>query len=264
RREGIDLVLTGSIESSGKGYTIKTWTLYPTKSEKITEVFQEITEKSEVLKETYKLANQLASKLGGVKLRYKSHITTTSLEAMNAYSKAYSLEHLGKEQEAIQEYLRAIQEDPRFGKAYHNLAVVYYNIGQIQKAIESFEMAMAQLDRMTEKEMNAIRSSYYLLIGNYKRAIESISAQLKYDPLRRANLALAYFFTRDMKKAVEEGKRALELAPKEVYPRYNLVWYAMGAGDFELADKEARTLLNQNPEFADGYVCFALLELIQG
>ena len=267
RREGIDLVLTGSIESSGKGYTIKTWTLYPTKSEKFAEVSQEITEKSEVLKETDKLANQLASKLGGVKLRYKSHSTTTSLEAMNAFSKALSYEKQGKDKEAIQEYLLAIQKDPRFGMAYGNLAVVYYNLGQEQKAVEYFKMAMTHLDRISETEKNEIRSKYYLITRNYKKAIESFKVILDESPQNGwalTNIAFAYFFARDMKKAVEEGKKAVELDPENVHRRYNLVWYAMGAGDFELADKEAGTLLNQNPDFAAGYVCYALLKLIQG
>jgi tetratricopeptide (TPR) repeat protein len=220
-----------------------------------------------VLKETDKLANQLASKLGGVKLRYKSHYTTTSLEAMNAFSKASSFGKQGRDQEAIQEYLRAIQKDPRFGLAYNGLAVVYYNLGQEQKAIEYFKMAMMHLDRITEVEKNEIRSNYYLITRNYKKAIESFRGILKEAPREgwaRMNLAFAYFFARDMKKAVEEGKKGIELDPKNLDSRYNLVWYAMGAGDFELADKEARTLLNQNPEFLNGYVCFALLELIQG
>ncbi|MGD8536386.1 MAG: hypothetical protein PVF66_11105, partial [Candidatus Aminicenantes bacterium] len=62
----------------------------------------------------------------------------------------------------------------------------------------------------------------------------------------------------------EVGRRAVELNPNESLPRYNLVWYLMGAGDLEAADKEARALIDLDPEYWDVYVCKALIELANG
>jgi tetratricopeptide (TPR) repeat protein len=67
-----------------------------------------------------------------------------------------------------------------------------------------------------------------------------------------------------MAKAAEVGRRAVELNPNESLPRYNLVWYLMGASDFNAAEQEAHGLIELDPEYWEVYVCKALIELAQG
>ena len=65
---------------------------------------------------------------------------------------------------------------------------------------------------MTDREKYRTRSGYYLATRNQAKAIEELSAlvnQFPADTAGHANLALAYFYSRDMNKALEEQKRAL-------------------------------------------------------
>ena len=50
-----------------------------------------------------------------------------------------------------------------------------------------------------------------------------------------ANLALAYFYRRDMNAALEYGRKSIEIFPKNVPQRNNVGLYAMYAGQFDAA-----------------------------
>jgi tetratricopeptide (TPR) repeat protein len=67
-----------------------------------------------------------------------------------------------------------------------------------------------------------------------------------------------------MSNAVEKQKQALETSPTDIGGRYNLVWYLMGAGDFETAEEEARYVVSIKPEYTEAFICLALTELLQG
>jgi serine/threonine protein kinase/Flp pilus assembly protein TadD len=267
RRTGTNFIIAGAIEQSDKGYTIKTWALYPDKTDKVFEISKNISEKSDVLQETNKIARTVASTLGKTKVRSSPRITTSSLEAMKAFSTALRFEGENKINEAIKEYLRAVEYDPDFGHAFSNLAILYQNLGQIEKTKKSYEDALARMDRMTESEKMSLRCKYYLFVRNYDGAIESFNQYLEANPNNSwalGNLALAHFYARNMSQAVKTEKRALELSPTNTLGRYNLTWYLMGAGDFESAEKEARYVVNVNPEYTEAFVSLALIELLQG
>src|SRR5256885_3241328 len=71
---------------------------------------------------------------------------------------------------------------------------------------------------------------------------------------------------RDMPKALENGRRAVELNPKNVPQKNNLGLYAMYAGDFDTAIKEQRAVLERSEEHTSelqspcNLVCRLLLE----
>ena len=267
RRMGINFVVAGSVETAGSGYAINIWTLPPDSTQKISTFSIQIPNKTAILKETSKLAAKLVSSMSGTKYRYEGHLTTTSLEAMKAYSEALKYDGQSKLEEAIQEYLRAIKEDESFGQAYANLANDYYNLGQIQKSKEYYEKAIAHLDRMTEEEKLSIRSTYYLTVRNYKKAIESYQEFLKLQPRNRAalgNIALAYFLARDVEKAVEAEKKAVELYPENITGHLNLSWYAMAEGDLMLAEGSIRKMLDSQPSDTRAYIVKGLIKVLQG
>ena len=271
RRQGINAVIDTSIESSNGGYIIRVSAWDPASTDKIAEVNQSIKSKADVLKITDILSAKLSAELGVIpadstEALLKETFTTTSLEAMNAYAKAQELDDLGKPDEAIQWFQRALDYDPNFGRAYAILAVISYNRGQYQEARNYFQEAMKRIDQMTDREKYRTRGIYYLMIRNFKKAIEEYSAllvQFPGDYAAHANLALAYFFARNMPKAVEEGRLDIEYNPQSINGRYNLSWYALGDGDFPSAEAETRKVLEIRPEFAEAYVTLALSQLAQ-
>ncbi len=272
QREGINVVVNGVIESSGEGYAVKMWAVDVVTSKNISEPLQKIKTKTEILKAADGLAAKLRSNLGeahteSAKALAKETFTTSSPEAWKAYSQAQEFEVLAKYDEAIEQYLRAIKEDPEFGRAYAGLGVVYANRGQFQEAEKYYQMAMARIDRMSEREKYRSRGGYYLMKQNHLKAIEEYSALVTIFPVDSAGhsmLAYAYFLGRNMAKAVEEGRYGANLDPKKFTSQLNLAWYAIAAGDLELAAQQAKKALELNPTFAKGYVCQALSALGQG
>ena len=145
--------------------------------------------------------------------------------------------------------------------------MILYNQGEAEKSAEQFQKALALIDRMTERERYRTRGNYYILVHNHRKAIEEYQQLLERYPADTGGyngLAFAYFLARDMERALAQGRRGVEIYPKFVPLRSNLALYALYAGDFAAAEKEARTVLEQNPTYLKAYVALALSKVGQG
>lgn len=267
-RVGIDKVISGSIESRGDEYDLSLWAIDPATSEKVSEKQKRIKSKTEVLDDTIQLAAKVASELGGVSPDTLGEtFTTSSLDAMKAYSRAQELNRLGENDKAIEQYRLAISEDPRFGRAYSGIALVFRNLGQHDEAEKYFQGAMELLDRMSERERYRTLGGYFLRIRDIPMAIEQYSELVKRYPADHVGssmLALAYFYARDMEKAVETALNSVKIYPNNIISQNNLVWYAIGASNFELAEQHAQKVLEINPEYQKVNVCLAIVEMAKG
>jgi serine/threonine protein kinase/tetratricopeptide (TPR) repeat protein len=271
-REGISKFIDGSIEPRGDGYELKVRIRDPVDPDESEEFSRKIKSKDKVLNAAAWIANKVRSSLGDVSADAKKALegetfTTSSLEAMNAYTNAQELRRQGQKDDAINEYINAIDADPDFGRAYSGLAIIYQNRGQYDEAEKYFQEALTRIDRMSEREKYRTRTIYYLIHRNIQLAIqESTELVSKYpaDFNGITNLALAHFFAHNYAEAKEMGRRAVELYPRKVTPRFNLCWYALAAGDFEVAEQEAQEVINLNPDFDEVYVVQALAKLAQG
>jgi tetratricopeptide (TPR) repeat protein/tRNA A-37 threonylcarbamoyl transferase component Bud32 len=272
RSEGVNVVVAGLIEESRKGYNIRVWARDPVSAEKISDYSENFETKDGVLKAAEKVALKLRSDLGDVPAESiqaltKETFTTTSIEAMKAYAHAQELADEEKPEEALQEYLKALDYDPNFGRAYASIAVVYFNLGQYKEAEKYFQEAFKRIDQMTDREKFRTQGSYYLMKRDFKNAITQYSSLLEQYPgdfTAHAMLAFAYFYARNMTKAVEEGQQDVKYSPQSLKGRFNLSWYALAAGDFQTAEDEAQGILEQDPDVLDVYVVLALAQLAQG
>jgi serine/threonine protein kinase/tetratricopeptide (TPR) repeat protein len=272
RRQGINAAIGSTIEQSSSGYLVRVSAWDPANSKKISEIDQTIKTKADILKVADTLAAKLSADLGAIppdsrEALIKETFTTTSLEAMHAYAEAQELDDLGKPDEAIDWLHKALDYDPNFGRAYAILAVVYYNRQQYQEARNYIQEALKRIDQMTDREKYRTRGIYSLITRNFKKAIEEYSALLNQFPgdyVAHANLALAYFFARNMPKALEEERLDIEHNPQSVTSRFNMTWYALAAGEFQAVEDEARTIWELQPDHEDVYVTLALSQLTQG
>ncbi len=266
RRAGINVVVGGSVDKDEKGYAVKVWALDTVKSKTIFEDSTTITAPGDILKVADRFLPRLRSNLGGVsadsvQALTKETFTTTSLEAMKAFARGQELDDLGKPEEALKEYLRAIDHDPNFGRAYASLAVIYKNWGRLAEAEKYFQEAMKRLDQMTDREKFRTRGIYYLMTRDYKKAIDEYSALLRQYPgdyVAHASLAVAYFYARNMPQAVDEGRLDVKYNPQGVHAHNNLSWYALASGDLKAAEVEARTALGIQSDFPWAYITLAL------
>ncbi len=271
-REGIGKFIDGSIEPRGDGYTLKVWVRDPVNAEDVKEFSRNVKSRDEVLNAAAWLANKVRSSMGDVSADAKKAFqgetfTTSSLVAMNAYTNAQELYRQGKDEESVSEYLRAIKEDPDFGRAYATLALVYQNRGQYKEAERNFQEALSRIDRMSDREKLRTRAVYYLINRNFQQAIKECEEWVMSFPADVngfSNLALANFYARNFEVAKEKGQKAVELNPRKIQTRFNLSWYALAASDFEVAAQEAQSIIEESPNFYEVYVVLALSDLAMG
>ncbi|MEO7135248.1 MAG: protein kinase family protein, partial [Vicinamibacterales bacterium] len=270
RREDIKLILAGSITSAGSGYSLNVRAVNPTaeagKSE-IASASAQAATKDEVLAAVASLAADLRLELGDTddeiaKTAAADSFTTNSLEALQAYGVAQQLQATGRRTDALEAFTRAIGHDPKFGLAYSGAAVTANALGRTPEAQQHWKTMLTHLERMSEREKYRALGAYYLgAVRNYAQAIDTYKLLVtKYpsDRYGRSNLALSYFWSLDMQKALEEGKQALDLDPKNLLIRNNYALYAMYAGQFDLAAAEAKTVVDQQSTYYVSYLPLAM------
>jgi len=269
-REGVSVVISGSIAKSGSGYQLTCKAIDALTGKVMgSESKSEAENKGAVLNSLGTLATEMRDTLGdttpeSTKLAQRETFTSASLEAAHAYSVAQDLRYAGKNDEAIKVFLNAIELDPKFGSAYSGLAAMYANQGRREDAITYYKMAMEHVDRMTDREKFRTRGGYYLASMNPQKAVEEFSTlvdQYPADTMGHSSLAYGYYLQHDIKRAIDEARKALAIYPKNVPYHNNVALYANYAGDFATAEKEARAALELNPSFAKAYLSLGFAQI---
>ena len=271
-REGISAVTSGSVDKNGDGYEVSVQAVDAVTGKTIASDREEASGKDRVLATVARLAATVRRGLGdatpeSAQLAAAETYTAGSIEAAHEYALAQNLQWEGKWDDAIRHYRKALDLDPNLGRAYAGLAAVENNRGRRQDAEKYYKDALSRIDRMSDREKYRTRGGYYLLTRSPDNAIEEFTSLVKQYPADTAgigNLAFAYFVKRDMPKALEWGRRAIEVYPKDVPRRNNYGLIAMYAGDFETGIREQNTVLQMNPQFVLAYVGLALSELGAG
>jgi tetratricopeptide (TPR) repeat protein len=119
-----------------------------------------------------------------------------------------ALAHLGRFDEAIEEYERAIKIDARNPGARLNLGIAYYKTARLREAIEQFKQVRI-LQPDNRNALMLLADSYFRL-GDYPRTIETLSP---YESVLKDDRAFAYLLgtalIRD--KQVERGQRLVDV-----------------------------------------------------
>ena len=267
-REGVNAVVTGSITQDGSGYKVYVTTLDPASGKTILSEQSSASNKQDVLAAAGKLAESIRKGLGdttpeSAQQSAAETFSAGSLEAAHAYAVGQDFQQAAKWDDALKAYGHAVELDPNLGRAYAGMAAIYANLGKRQDAEKYYGLAMSHIDRMTDREKYRTRSGYYLFMRNQPKAMEELTAlvsQYPADTAGHANLALAYFYSRDMNKALEEQKRELAIT-HSVLQQVNFSMYALYAGDFDTALKEAQSILKENPKFDQALRTTALAQL---
>src|SRR3984957_10806938 len=269
RSEGVNAVVTGSITQAGSGYKVSVSALDAATGKPIVTEEKSASNKQDVLAAAGKLAESIRKGLGdttpeSAQQAAAETFSASSLEAAHAYAVGQDFQLAAKWDDALKAYSHDVELDPNLERAYAGMADIDANHGKRQDAEKYYGLAMSHIDRMTDREKYRTRSGYYLLMRDQRKAMEELTAlvsQYPADTAGHANLAFAYFLSRDMKKALEEQKRALEITPHSVLEQDNYSMYALYAGDFDTAAKEAQAILQENPKFDHALRTAALAEL---
>jgi tetratricopeptide (TPR) repeat protein len=257
-REGIKLVLAGSIVPDGGKYDLFVSAIVPRSGEIVAEADMTAGSKLEVLAAMGELAANLREELGDKSVnRDEFEITETftsmSLEAAREYDTAQQLQYQAKFTEAIEHYRKAVEEDPNFGRAYSGWAVAARSLGRVEEASGAMDKAMANLGSMTERERLRTQGIYYWgVTRNFQKAIETYELLIERYPadfVGRNNVAVVKFFALDFVGAREEGEKAVEIYPRNATARSNYALYAMYSSDFGTAVAEAAEARELDPSY---------------
>ncbi len=231
-REGAKAMLTGSIASLGTHYVITLSALNAQNRDVLASEEVEAESKEQVLKSLDQAASSLRSKLGesiGSVQKFATPLeqaTTSSLEALQAFSLGQA-EHLRlNDAKAIPYLKRAVELDPNFAMANATLGVAYSNVTQQGLADSFITKAFDLKERASERERLYISSHYYdIVTGDLDKAIETYEQWVQTyprDTAPRDNLALRYNAIGQQEKALASSSEAMRIDPKDSYAYQNV------------------------------------------
>jgi tetratricopeptide (TPR) repeat protein len=270
--QGISAVVTGELSRRGDKYSISATALDAVSGNVIAKTEATAANKDEVLMTIPKLAAPIRKALGdttpeSVQLQAAgAAFTAASLEAVHQYGIAMNQQFAGNFPAALQSFAKAAELDANFARAYAGEAAVAGNLGQYQDAEKYAKLAMEHVDRMTERERYRMRGMYYIRTGNWQKCVEEYSDLLKQFPadnIGHENLAGCLADLHQVEKAVEEARRAVQIAPKDLIARNNYSLYSCYAGDFQTCEREAREVQKLNASDENGYLLLGYAQLGQ-
>jgi serine/threonine protein kinase/tetratricopeptide (TPR) repeat protein len=267
-REGAKAMLTGSIASLGTHYVITLSALNGQTGDVLAREEIEADSKEQVLKSLDHAASSLRRKLGesiGSVQKFATPLeqaTTSSLEALQAFSLGQA-EHLRLDDaKAIPHLKRAVELDPNFALANATLGVAYSNLTQDELAASFITKAFDLKERASERERLYISSHYYdTVTEDFDKAIEVYEHWVQTyprDTTPRDNLALRYQAIGQQEKALASSSEAMRIDPKDVYAYQNSADAYERLNRFDEARAVAEKGVSQNMGSSIHFILFEL------
>jgi tetratricopeptide (TPR) repeat protein len=227
-------MLAGSIANLGEEYLIGLNVINCANGDMLVAEQARASGKGEVLKAMDRSASAIRARLGeslASVQKFSTPIeeaTTSSLEALKAYSIGRKVGFQKGDAAAIPFQERAVELDPSFAMAYGALAAGYANLGQTTRSSASAKKAFALRERVSEREKYRISASYYTYTtGELDKAIQAYELWKQSYPrdyLPVGNLGDLYMRVGQWEKALRETQEAGRLEPNSAPFQSNLTW----------------------------------------
>jgi tetratricopeptide (TPR) repeat protein len=261
-REGVKAALAGSIASLGSNYVLGLQATNCRTGDSLAHEQREAESREKVLRTLGEAASALRRKLGESLASIQKFdtpaddATTSSLEALKAYSLAEDTRARAGDLESVPFYKKAIELDPNFALAHARLGVVYSNLGERELAREGIKTAFALRDRVSELEKLYLDHHYYSRVtGEIDKEIEVLELYRRTYPrdfTPSNNLAVAYFLTGQPEKGLAAAQEAVRVEPNHQLPYFNLAVHYRRLGRWD----EARAVCqNAAAQTADSAGC---------
>jgi serine/threonine protein kinase/tetratricopeptide (TPR) repeat protein len=243
QRAGSKAYLAGSIGSLGSQYVLGLKAVNCRSGDTLAEAQVTASSKEKVLDTLGQAATKLRGELGESLATVQKldapleQATTSSLEALQAYSlgeKTYRQQGPGI---AVPYHHRAIQLDPNFAMGYLELGRDYSSLAELGRAGEYYTKAFQLREHASEREKLVIASDYYQNVtGELEKAAQVYQeriASYPHDGRAYLDLGAVYGALGQYEKAAETTRQALRLAPDDVGPYNNLCNYLVSLQRFD-------------------------------
>ncbi len=251
QRSGSKAYVAGSIGRLGSEYVLDLKAVNCRSGDILAEEQVIAKTKEKVLDTLGEAASKLRSELGESLTSVQkfdvplSEATTSSLEALKAYSlgdKAFRDKGIA---EGLRFHQRAIELDPNFAMGYWGVGDDYSHLEEQERANEYFTKAFQLRDHAGEREKLVIAATYYENVtGELDKAAETYEQQIENYPRdSRGYIDRAYVYAEQgqYEKALEVHRQSLRVAPDSVAPYEFLSDYLLALQRFD----EARQIAQQ-------------------
>jgi len=212
--------IDGSISSLGSQYVVGLKAVNCRNGDVLADEQATASGKEQVLKALGDAATKMRAKLGESLTSVQKYdappdnVTTSSLEALQAYSLGYKAQIVKNDPVTAISFLqRAVELDPNFALAWARLGTNYGNLGQSARAADASRKAYALRDRVSEREKFYIVSHYEAYVnGNIeavRKACELWAQTYPHDIAPQAMLSVAYVALGDADKALAAAQQTL-------------------------------------------------------
>jgi serine/threonine protein kinase/tetratricopeptide (TPR) repeat protein len=269
QRVGVKAVLNGSIASIGSEYVLGVEAVNCQTGETLAREQVEVGKKEQVIGAVGRAASNLRGKLGESLASVQKfdapaeEATTSSLEALKAFTLGENERAKGTELASIPFYKHAIELDPNFAVAYARLGQVYDNGSEQNLGVANLRKAFELRDRASEIEKFYISSHYYAIVtGEMDKEIETYQLWKRTypeDSIPSNNLSVAYSATGRLEDSLKEALDTVRIAPQEALGYINV------ASAYELLNRfaEAKAVAQRAVDaHLDGIVIHLILEEI--
>lgn len=190
-------------------------------------------------------------------------VTTSSLEALHAYTLGRKTREEKNELAAIPFFRQAVQLDPNFAMAYERLATAYLNIREYHQSAQNSERAYALRDRVSAKERFHVEGNYYdNAVGDLQKSQETYQLWAQTYPQDRVPFDLLgniHIYLGQHEQALEELEEERRLSRGGYYNYSNLVDAYMYLGRWKEARETTEAALATKMEPLDGHVLLYLI-----
>ncbi len=271
-REGVNIVIGGSVTQANEGLTVSTTALSPGDQRPLFSASETVDTTADVLQAIASLSRTLRLELGDTEkpggAGEHESFAVSNLAAAAEYLAGQKLQRNRKFDEAVGHYERALEHDPEFARAYAGLALTEEYLGRTEEATRHWQEALSRLSMLTERgQLRTLGNYYFRNQRDYAQALETYERLVERYPadnVAQNNLAVAAFMALDFERALEVGREVAARFPGESVARGNLALYAMYASRFTEAAEVAQDLLEDHPDSVVAHTVRALTAAVAG
>jgi tetratricopeptide (TPR) repeat protein len=226
QRAGSKAYIAGSIASLGSQYVLGLKVVNCQSGDTLAQEQATAASKEKVLDTLGETASKLRGELGESLVTVQKldvpleQATTSSLEALKAYSLGGKARNEKGYAAALPYHQRAIELDPNFATGYEAVGGDYSTLGEAGRGSEYYAKAFQLREHASEREKLAITAFYYQRVtGELDKAAQTYQEEIDSYPRDwrgYGNLSNVYAAQGQYEKAAEIVKQALRLAPDRV------------------------------------------------
>ena len=235
--------IAGSISSLGSQYVLELKAVNCQNGDALAQEQVTAASKEKVLDALGVAASKLRGELGESLATVQKfdmpleQVTTSSLEALKAFSLGEKAQNEKGSAAALPYHLRAIELDPNFALGYRIVGGDYNSLGQLGRATEYYTRAFQLRDHASEREKLSITAAYYRNVtGELDKAAQTYQEQIDNYPRDASpynNRGLIHAQEGQYEKALELTREAVRLAPDVTIFHENLTIYTLALQRFD-------------------------------